>query len=164
MENIPRREIAELIINGETYEIAIEPHYTLLEVLREILGLTGTKEGCGTGECGSCTVLIEGEPVLSCLILATECQGRGILTIEGVAGPHGMSDVQRTFLEKGAVQCGFCTPGMVLAATALLERTPNPSDEEIKEALEGHLCRCTGYNKIVEAVEAAAARGQARGR
>lgn len=151
-----KKQLIELLINGESYDIAVEPQQTLLEVLRGTLGLTGTKEGCGTGECGSCTVLLEGEPILACLALAVECEGKEITTIEGLAGPGGMTRVQECFLEKGAVQCGFCTPGMVLATTALFQRNPNPTEKEIKEALEGHLCRCTGYNKIIEAVEAAA--------
>ena len=151
-----RKQIIGLSINDEIYELAVEPQQTLLEVLRDSLGLTGTKEGCGTGECGSCTVLLDGKPVLSCLMLAVECQNRAVTTIEGVGGIEGMTPVQEAFLEKGGVQCGFCTPGMVLATTALLNRTPTPSHEELKSALEGHLCRCTGYNKIIEAVDTAA--------
>lgn len=150
-----RKKLVELTVNGEDYELAVEPQETLLNVLRNYLGLTGTKEGCDTGECGSCTVLVGGEPVLSCLILAIDCQEQEITTIEGLGDLDGMTPIQEAFLEKGAVQCGFCTPGMVLATTALLKRNPNPTDEEIKKALEGHLCRCTGYNKIVEAVETA---------
>jgi aerobic carbon-monoxide dehydrogenase small subunit len=150
-----RKKLIELTVNGEEYELAVEPQETLLDVLRNYLGLTGTKEGCGTGECGSCTVLLGGEPVLSCLALASDCQGREIVTIEGLGDINGMTPVQEAFLERGAVQCGFCTPGMVLATTALLKRNPHPTEEEVKKALEGHLCRCTGYNKIVEAVETA---------
>jgi carbon-monoxide dehydrogenase small subunit len=149
----PRKEIVELNINGENYELAVEPQQTLLEVLRGLLGLTGTKEGCSTGECGSCTVLLDGEPVLSCLMLAMDCEGRKVTTIEGFGGAEGMTAVQNAFVEKGAIQCGFCTPGMILATTALLERNPKPSDEECQAALEGHLCRCTGYNKIIEAIK-----------
>ncbi|MBW1774161.1 MAG: (2Fe-2S)-binding protein [Deltaproteobacteria bacterium] len=150
------KEIIGLSINGELYELAVEPQQTLLEVLRDSLRLTGAKEGCGTGECGSCTVLLDGEPILSCLMLAVECQSREITTIEGLGGIEGMTLVQEAFLEKGGVQCGFCTPGMVLATTALLNRNATPSDEEVRVALEGHLCRCTGYNKIIEAIETAA--------
>ncbi|WP_028322248.1 (2Fe-2S)-binding protein [Desulfatiglans anilini] len=152
MRTKPSKRLLELTINGETYELAVEPQETLSEVLRNRIGLTGVKEGCGTGECGSCTVLVEGEPVLGCLLLAVECERKRVETIEGQAEEGVLTPVQQAFLEKGAVQCGFCTPGMVLASTALLKRRPNPSEEEIQEALEGHLCRCTGYNKIMEAV------------
>ncbi len=155
MERRRRKVLIELLVNGEYYELAVEPRETLLEALREHLGFTGTKEGCGTGECGSCTVLVDGEPMLSCLMLAVECQGKKLVTIEGLGGGKGATAVQEAFLEKGAVQCGFCTPGMVLATSSLLERIPCASRQEVTEALEGHLCRCTGYNKIVEAVEAA---------
>lgn len=155
--NLSKRLIA-LKINGEFYEIAVEDQETLLEVLRDHLGLTGTKEGCGTGECGTCTVLANGEPVLSCLTLAVDCQEMEIFTIEGLGRGSGFTPVQEAFLEMGAVQCGFCTPGMVLATSALLKAIPKPSDEQIKTALEGHLCRCTGYNKILEAIEHAAAK------
>lgn len=152
-----RKEIVQLTVNGETYELAVEPQQTLVEVLRGQLGLTGTKEGCGgTGECGACTVLLDGEPVLSCLSLAVDCQDRAITTIEGLGRGGEFTPVQEAFLAKGAIQCGFCTPGMVLAADALLERHPKPSPDQITKALEGHLCRCTGYNKIIEAVESAA--------
>ena len=151
-----KKEPIELRVNGESYEITVEAQETLLEVLRGPLGLVGTKEGCGTGECGTCTVLLDGVPILSCLTLALDCQNREITTIEGVGTARGVTRVQEAFLEAGAVQCGFCTPGMVLATTALLKRTPNPNEVQIKEALEGHLCRCTGYNKIVEAVQKAA--------
>ena len=150
------KEIVELSVNQETYEVAVEPQQTLIEVLRGSLGFTGTKEGCGTGECGSCTVLMDGEPVLACLMLAINCQNKNITTIEGLADGRGITPVQAAYLEKGGVQCGFCTPGMVLATTALLKRKPKPSETDIKKALEGHLCRCTGYNKIHEAVHAAA--------
>jgi carbon-monoxide dehydrogenase small subunit len=151
-----RKRLISLTVNGESYELALEPRETLLEVLREHLGLMGTKEGCSTGECGSCTVLIEGVPLLSCLTLAMDCERKAIVTIEGLDRGGRLTAVQQSFLDRGAVQCGFCTPGMVLATTALIERTPRPSETEIKRALEGHLCRCTGYNKIVEAVEMAA--------
>ena len=155
------KQLLELTVNDEFYELAVEPQETLLEVLRDHLGLTGTKEGCGTGECGTCTVLMEGEPILSCLTLAMDCIQKKIQTIEGLDRGGGLTVVQDAFLQQGAVQCGFCTPGMVLATTALLEENPHPSQEEIKKGLEGHLCRCTGYNKIFEAVEQAA-RGKSR--
>jgi carbon-monoxide dehydrogenase small subunit len=148
-----RKRVIELSINDEPYVLAVEPQQTLLEVLRDALSLTGTKEGCGTGECGSCTVLLDGKPVLSCLMLAVECVNLEITTIEGVGSIERMTPIQEALLEKGGVQCGFCTPGMVLAATAMLNRNPRPSENEIKRSLEGHLCRCTGYNKVMEAVE-----------
>ncbi len=156
MAKTRRKKLISLIVNGESYELALESQETLLEVLRDHLGLMGTKEGCGTGECGSCTVLIDGVPLLSCLTLAMDCEGKAIVTIEGLDLGGQLTAVQESFLDRGAVQCGFCTPGMVLATTALLERTLRPSETEIKRALGGHLCRCTGYNKIVEAVEMAA--------
>jgi carbon-monoxide dehydrogenase small subunit len=150
-----RKRFLEISVNGEIHDIAVEPQETLLEVLRNHLGLTGTKDGCGTGECGACTVLLDGTPVLSCLSLALDCQGKAILTIEGLSQGEELTIVQEAFLETGAVQCGFCTPGMVLATTAFLQKYPHPSGHQTKKALEGHLCRCTGYNKIVEAVEKA---------
>jgi len=149
-----RKKAIELSVNDEPYVLAVEPQQTLLEVLRDSLSLTGTKEGCGTGECGSCTVLLDGKPVLSCLMLAVECVNLDITTIEGVGSIERMAPIQEALLEKGGVQCGFCTPGMVLATTAMLNRNPKPSEGEIKRSLEGHLCRCTGYNKVIEAVEA----------
>lgn len=149
------KTIVELSINGENCTLVLEPQTTLIEALRQQLELTGTKEGCGTGECGSCTVLLDGKAILSCLTLASDCQGREVTTIEGVASGDRLSPVQRAFTEAGAVQCGFCTPGMVLSTTALLEQTPRPSPAEIRKALEGNLCRCTGYNKIVDAVNRA---------
>lgn len=155
------RQLISLLVNGETYEIAVEPHNTLLEVLREELGLTGAKDACSTGECGSCTVLLDGKPVLACLILAVDCHRMGITTIEGISIGDRLSTVQQAFQDTGAVQCGFCTPGMVLSSTALLAENPRPTEEEIKKALEGNLCRCTGYNKILEAVKVAAKRSVA---
>ncbi len=152
------KRLIELTVNGELHELAVEPQETLAEVLREQLGLTGTKEGCGTGECGSCTVLLAGRPVLSCLVLAMECQGQEVTTIEGLSVAGRLTPVQQAFQDRGAVQCGFCTPGMVLSATALLAENPRPSEAEIKKGLEGNLCRCTGYNKILEAVKLAAER------
>ena len=135
---------------------AVEPQTTLAECLREHLGLMGTKEACGTGECGSCTVLADGRPILSCLVLAADCQHMDITTIEGYARQREIMVLQEHFLAKGAVQCGFCTSGMLLTSAALLRETSQPTDEEIKKALEGNLCRCTGYNKIIQAVKAAA--------
>lgn len=152
---VHRKKVIGLSVNNELYELTVEPQQTLLEILRDSLGLTGTKEGCGTGECGSCTVLMNGRTVLSCLMLAVDCVNKEITTIEGVASIERMTPVQEALLEKGGVQCGFCTPGIVLAATAMLNRNSRPSETEIKRSLEGHLCRCTGYNKIIEAVEAA---------
>ena len=150
------KQLIELLVNGESYQLAIEPQVTLLEVLRDELGMTGTKEACGTGECGSCTVLLEGKPILSCLTLAADCQGLDIITIEGLAQGEDLSPVQQAFQDCGAIQCGFCTPGMVLSTTALLHDNPHPGSAEIQKALEGNLCRCTGYNKIIEAVNMAA--------
>jgi len=147
----------ELLVNGECYEIPILSSWTLLEVLREKIGLTGTKESCDMGECGCCTVLIDGKPVRSCLILAVEAQGTEITTIEGLRNRDGkLHPVQEAFINYGAVQCGFCTPGMVLASKALLDEKPSPTETEIRRALAGHLCRCTGYTKVFEAVEAVA--------
>jgi len=152
------RERLTLKVNGEEVQVLAPVHKTLLEVLREELGLTGTKHGCELGECGTCTVLLDGEPVLSCLLLPVECQGREILTVEGMAVAGRLHPLQETFAELGAAQCGYCTPGILLAAKALLETNPRPSREEIRAALAGNLCRCTGYTKILDAVELAAAR------
>jgi aerobic-type carbon monoxide dehydrogenase small subunit (CoxS/CutS family) len=147
-----------LTVNGERVDVQFAPHKTLLEVLREDLRLTGTKHGCELGECGTCTVILDGAPVLSCLVLAQACKGAKVETVEGMAaGPH-LHPLQETFADLGAAQCGYCTPGFLLAAKDLLDRNPDPSRQEIKEALAGNLCRCTGYLKIYEAVELAAAR------
>jgi len=146
-----------LKVNGEAHEAAFLPHKTLLEVLREDLALTGTKHGCELGECGACAVLVDGRPVLSCLILGLECAGRSVETVEGMAGPEGLHPLQKAFADLGAAQCGYCTPGILLTAKALLEENPKPKLDEIREALSGNLCRCTGYVKIFEAVELAAA-------
>ena len=146
-----------LQVNGEPVEAAFAPHKTLLEVLREDLGLTGTKHGCELGECGTCAVLVDGKPVLSCLVLGLECEGRSVETVEGMAGPSGLHPLQKAFADLGAAQCGYCTPGILLTAKALLEENPKPTLPQIKEALAGNLCRCTGYIKIFEAVELAAA-------
>lgn len=150
------KRIVELKVNGEMYEVAIDPRRTLLEVLREQLGLTGTKEGCDLGQCGSCTILIDGRPTLSCLTLAVEAQGKEILTIEGVAKNGGLHPIQQAFIQYGAIQCGFCTPGMILSAKALLDGNPHPTADEVKRAIGGNLCRCTGYVKIIEAILKAA--------
>ncbi|OGA12729.1 MAG: (2Fe-2S)-binding protein [Betaproteobacteria bacterium RIFCSPLOWO2_02_FULL_63_19] len=148
-----------LQVNGVRYDVAIRPWRTLLEVLRETLGMTGTKRSCGEGQCGTCSVLIDGEVVNACLYLAIEAQGKEIETIEGrPEGEPVLQQIQRSFAEKGAVQCGFCTPGMVIATKALLGDNPQPSEDEIREALVGHLCRCTGYVQIVEAIQDAASR------
>ena len=147
-----------LMVNGEPRVFSAAVHKTLLEVLREDLGLTGTKHGCELGECGTCTVLVDGRPVLSCLALPAALEGREITTVEGLEGPDGLHPLQQAFAELGAAQCGYCTPGFLLAARALLDEEPDPDREEIVEALGGNLCRCTGYLKIYEAVELAAAR------
>ena len=144
-----------LVVNGERHELEAEPQETLVELLRERLHLTGTKEGCGQGDCGSCIVLVNGSPVNSCLMLAVDANGRQVVTIEGLAGEGKLHPLQESFLEKGAVQCGFCTPAMILSAKALLDRNPAAGEEEIKKALSGVLCRCGSYKKIVEAVQAA---------
>ncbi|HKA37271.1 MAG TPA: (2Fe-2S)-binding protein [Thermoanaerobaculia bacterium] len=145
------------LLNGERAEAAFAPHKTLLEVLREDLRLTGTKHGCELGECGTCAVLVDGKPVLSCLYLGLECEGKHVETVEGMADSGGLHPLQKAFADLGAAQCGYCTPGFLLTAKALLEENPKPSRNQIKEALAGNLCRCTGYIKIFEAVELAAA-------
>ncbi|MBS1254835.1 MAG: Nicotinate dehydrogenase small FeS subunit [Deltaproteobacteria bacterium] len=156
------KQLLTLQINNETYEFWASIHKTLLEVLREDLRLTGTKHGCELGECGACTVLINGEPILSCLILPVEVQGKEIMTIEGLAQPDKQGSdckahpLQTAFAKEGASQCGYCSPGMLMTAKALLDKNSNPDRKEIREALSGNLCRCTGYAKIVEAVEQAA--------
>jgi carbon-monoxide dehydrogenase small subunit len=150
------KEIATFLVNGREYEVIIEPHMLLIDVLRDKVGMTGTKYACGAGDCGACTVLIEGRPSFSCLTLAITARGKSILTIEGMADGNELHPIQQAFVEQGAVQCGFCTPGMILSAKALLDENPRPSRDEIKRALAGNLCRCTGYVKIVDAVEAAA--------
>lgn len=149
------KKIIRLKVNGETYEIAIDYWRTLLEVLRENLGLTGTKEGCDLGTCGACTVLIDGEPMLSCLLLAVELEDREILTIEGLATGGRLHPLQEKFMSHGAVQCGFCTPGMILTAKALLEENSTPREDEVRRGIAGNICRCTGYKKIIEAILAA---------
>ena len=149
------REIT-LTVNGKTYELSVRPWATLLEVLREDLGFTGTKEGCGVGECGACTVIMNGKTVNSCLVLAPEADGTEITTIEGLAEGDALDPVQEAFFEMGGLQCGFCTPGMILSAQALLNKNPSPTRQEIREGIAGNLCRCTGYENIVDAIEATA--------
>lgn len=147
-----------LTVNGKPFEREVDAETRLLDLLREGLHLTGTKEGCGEGECGACTVLIDGRPVNSCLVLAPQADGADVLTIEGVADGDRLHPIQQAFVDAGGVQCGFCTPGFIMSTYALLRDTPDPTDDEIRSALEGNLCRCTGYGKIVEAVQLAAAR------
>jgi carbon-monoxide dehydrogenase small subunit len=146
------KRVIKLHVNGEEVEVLTETHKTLLEVLREDLGLTGTKRGCDLGTCGACTVLIDGKPFLSCLTLAADAQGKKIMTIEGLSSDGELHPLQKAFVEKGAIQCGFCTPGMILTAKAFLDDQPDPSEGEVKKAISGNLCRCTGYVKIVEAI------------
>ncbi|MEO8504521.1 MAG: (2Fe-2S)-binding protein [Acidobacteriota bacterium] len=147
-----------LTVNGEPREALVPTHHTLLEALREELGLTGTKHGCELGECGTCTVLVDGVPALSCLLLAAEAQGRHVETVEGLQIGNRLHPLQAAFADLGAAQCGYCTPGILMAAKALLARNANPTTDEAREALAGNLCRCTGYHKILQAVEGAAAR------
>lgn len=146
--------LLSLNVNGQQYDLAVAPHRTLLEVLREDLDLTGTKMGCGDGDCGACTVLLDGAPITSCMMLAVDARGKEITTIEGLAVNGQLHPMQQAFIDYGALQCGFCTPGMILTAAHLLEENPNPTDEEIRIGLAGNLCRCTGYVQILEAVAA----------
>ena len=150
-----------LRVNGERHDLHVPAHHTLLQLLRERLALTGTKNGCDEGECGACTVLLNGEPVNSCLVLAPEADGTEVVTIEGLAEDDRLDPLQEAFLAGGATQCGFCTPGILISARALLNRRPDPTDAEIRTALVGNLCRCTGYLSIIEAVKTAARSGQA---
>jgi carbon-monoxide dehydrogenase small subunit len=149
-------DTVKLMVNGKEHALEVGANETLLEVLREKLGLTGSKIGCNRGECGACTVLMDGESVLSCLTLAIECQGKSILTIEGLEDPDTgeLDPIQSAFVENFGIQCGFCTPGMVMSAKALLDKNPNPSEQEIREGIQGNLCRCTGYQQIVESIQA----------
>jgi len=142
----------ETKINGVSYHLEVEPHWTLLELLRRVMGLTGAKDSCGMGECGSCTVIMDGRTIYSCLTLAVRADGKEVLTIEGLAKGEELDPVQKAFIEHGAFQCGFCTPGMILSSKALLDENPSPNEEEIKRGISGNLCRCTGYNMIVEAI------------
>jgi carbon-monoxide dehydrogenase small subunit len=156
MEEMEMKTLITLTVNGTERELAIEPNRTLLDVLRYDLELTGTKKGCDVGECGSCTVILNGKPVNACLVLAIQANGAEILTIEGLKPSQGLHPLQQAFVDKGAIQCGFCTPGMLLSASSLLKQNPNPTEEEIRTALSGNLCRCTGYQKIVEAIQSIA--------
>jgi carbon-monoxide dehydrogenase small subunit len=149
-----RREL-KITVNGDVHHLFVETHRTLLEVLRDAIGLTGTKNGCDMGECGACTVLLNGKPVNSCLVLAHEADGQEVLTIEGLSEGSTLHPIQKAFVEHGAIQCGFCTPGMIMSAKALMDQKPRANRDEIRHALRGNLCRCTGYVKIIEAVEAA---------
>ena len=151
------KRVLSFTVNGDPVEVVVKDNMTLLDLLRDKLGLTGTKKGCEQGECGACTVLLDGKPVNSCCTLAVECEGREVLTIEGVAQGDKLHPIQKQFIEKWAMQCGYCTPGMIMSAKALLDTNPHPTELEIREAIEGNLCRCTGYAKIVEAIQAAAA-------
>ena len=152
MAAVPQRVHLDLTVNGETAPVSFAPYKTLLEVLREDLNLTGTKHGCELGECGACAVLVDGKPVLSCLMLGLEAAGRRVETIEGLARGTELHPLQAAFTDFGGSQCGYCTPGVIMTAKALLDRNPNPSEQEIKEATAGNLCRCTGYQQITEAV------------
>jgi len=152
----PRNVHLSLRVNGEEQQVSFAPYKTLLEVLREDMNLTGTKHGCELGECGACAVLVDGVPVLSCLVLALECEGRSVETVEGLASGTKLHPLQAAFADCGGSQCGYCTSGMLMTAKALLDHEPNPSRERIKEAIAGNICRCTGYNQIVEAIESAA--------
>ena len=147
------KKLISLTINNEEYELAVAPNQTLLEVLRYELRLTGTKQGCGVGDCGTCTVIMDGKPVNSCLVLAVQANGRHILTIEGLQTDQGLHPIQQAFVDDGAIQCGFCSPGMILTAKSLLDQNPKPNESEIRMAISGNLCRCTGYQKIVEAIQ-----------
>ena len=150
------KQLLSLTVNGEAHEVAVDSRDTLLRVIRDCLGLTGTKDGCGEGECGACTVLLDGKPVCSCIMLALDAQGCEVTTIEGIAEDGKLHPLQEAFVQHGAIQCGFCTPGMILSAKALLDENPDASDEEIRAGIVGNLCRCTGYTHIVTAIKAAA--------
>ena len=162
MPDEPDKIELAFMVNDESVRVAVSPFATLLEVLREELELTGTKYGCGEGECGACSVLLNGRVVNSCLVLALECEGAEVLTIEGLAANGRLHPIQQAFIENGAIQCGFCTPGMIMATYALLEANPHPSEAEVRRALEGNLCRCTGYRKIIDAVLSLGRGGVAR--
>lgn len=149
------KKLIRLTINDRDFEFAVEPNLTLVDLLRYRLGFTGTKKGCELGDCGSCTVIMDGKPVNSCLVLAVQANGRNILTIEGLETDQGLHPLQQEFIEKGAIQCGFCTSGVILSAKNLMDRIPNPDETEIRRAISGNLCRCTGYQKIVEAIKTA---------
>ena len=157
-----KREVS-LEINGARHELSVEPHWTLLRVLRDELGLTGTREGCGEGACGTCTVMVDGELARACLLLAVRLEGQSVLSIEGMSGPEGLHPIQQAFVERGASQCGFCTPGMIMTAKALLDESGDPSGEEIKAFMSGNLCRCGSYSMIFDAIRLAAARRREAG-
>jgi carbon-monoxide dehydrogenase small subunit len=146
----------KLNVNGQQYELTVSSWRTLLEVIREELGLTGTKEGCGMGECGACTVIMDGKTVNSCLVLAAEADGKNIITIEGLTKDDRLHPIQQAFIDHGGFQCGFCTPGIIMSAKALLDANPKPTEEEIRKGISGNFCRCTGYTKIIESIQAAA--------
>ncbi len=150
------RKLITLLVNNQAYPVEVEPDELLVDVLREKLDLTGTKKGCGTGDCGACTVIMEGRNVTSCLVLAVAAEGKSITTIEGLSLSGELHPIQKSFVEHHAIQCGYCTPGLVLSTKALLDENPHPSEEEIRRGISGNLCRCTGYQKIVEAVKAVA--------
>ena len=147
------KRIIKLTVNDREVEVAVEPNMTLTDLIRYQLGLTGTKKGCETGDCGACTVILDGLPVNSCLVLAVQADGSKVETIEGIESPEGLHPVQDAFVEKGAIQCGFCTPGMIMSAKHLLDKNPHPDDGEIRAAISGNLCRCTGYQKIIDAIK-----------
>lgn len=146
------KKLIQLTVNGKEMELAVAPNVTLTDLLRYELGLTGTKKGCDVGDCGACTVILDGKPVNSCLVLAVQANGKRVTTIEGVETDTGLHPLQRAFVDHGSIQCGFCTPGMILSAKSLLEKTPHPDEAQVRRALSGNLCRCTGYQKIVEAI------------
>ena len=150
------KQLMRFKVNGEEYELFVDPWQTLVDVLREKIGLTGTKKSCGEGDCGACTVIMDGKAVTSCLVLAVEAQDKAIITIEGLARDGQLHPLQNAFIEHGAIQCGFCTPGMIMSAKAFLDKNPHPTEEEVRAGIAGNLCRCTGYQKIVEAILAAA--------
>jgi aerobic carbon-monoxide dehydrogenase small subunit len=156
-----KKQLLTITVNGNEIDVAVTPNTTLLEVLRDDLGYTGVKEGCSEGVCGACTVLMNGAPIRSCLTLALEAEGASVTTIEGLASHGQLHPVQQAFVDQGAVQCGFCAPGMILSSKALLDRSPHPTDEEIKTALAGNFCRCTGYKKILDAVRSVATQSTA---
>ena len=147
------KQLIRLNVNDRAYELAVDPNTTLVDLLRYHLGLTGTKKGCDLGDCGACTVLMDGRAVNSCLVLAVQANGRTVQTVEGLETAEGLHPLQQAFVEKGAIQCGFCTSGMILSAKELLDRTPHPQEPEIRRAISGNLCRCTGYQKIIEAIK-----------
>jgi carbon-monoxide dehydrogenase small subunit len=151
------KRVVDVTINGERHELALEPYRSLLDVLRNEVGLTGTKKGCDVGDCGACTVLLDGKPVNSCLVLGVEAGGCDVVTIEGIQpGPDRLHPLQESFMKHGGAQCGFCTPGLIVMAKALLDENPNPTEDEIRFGIAGNICRCTGYTKVVEAIQAAA--------